>query len=127
MLFRSEYKAAKEMQKLLLRRKAELEVQLVRARGTDFANPRTDVAGIGTIVHATDLETQQKEHFTLLGAWDSNPEMNVVSYLSPVAQALLNHKVGDEVEFEIHGVIHRHRIDSILPYQAPEAAAQPGS
>ena len=53
-----EYKAAKEMQKLLLRRKAELEVQLVRARGTDFANPRTDVAGIGTIVHATDLETQ---------------------------------------------------------------------
>ena len=122
-----EYKAAKEMQKLLLRRKAELEVQLVRARGTDFANPRTDVAGIGTIVHATDLETQQTEHFTLLGAWDSNPEMNVVSYLSPVAQALLNHKVGDEVEFEIHGVIHRHRIDSILPYQAPEAAAQPGS
>ena len=122
-----EYKAAKEMQKLLLRRKAELEVQLVRARGTDFANPRTDVAGIGTIVYATDLETQQTEHFTLLGAWDSNPEKNVVSYLSPVAQALMNHKVGDEVEFEIHGVVHRHRIDSILAYQAPEAPAQPGS
>ena len=33
-----EYKAAKEMQKLLMRRKAELETQLVRARGTDFAN-----------------------------------------------------------------------------------------
>src|SRR5258708_18058312 len=38
-----EYKAAKEMQKLLMRRKAELEVQLVRARATDFANPRTEV------------------------------------------------------------------------------------
>ena len=38
-----EYKAAKEMQKLLMRRKAELETQLVRARGTDFANARTDV------------------------------------------------------------------------------------
>ena len=30
-----EYKAAKEMQKLLMRRKADLETQLVRARGTD--------------------------------------------------------------------------------------------
>ena len=35
-----EYKAAKEMQKILMRRKSELENQLVRARGTDYANPR---------------------------------------------------------------------------------------
>ncbi len=51
-----EYKAAKEMQKLLMKQKAELENQIVRARGTDFANPRTDVVSIGTIVRATDLE-----------------------------------------------------------------------
>ena len=113
-----EYKAAKEMQKLLMRRKGELETQLVRARGTDFANPRTDVASVGTVVHATDLETQQPEHFIILGAWDSDPEKDVVSYLSPVAQSLLGHKVSDEVEFEIHGVIHRHRIDSIEPIKA---------
>jgi hypothetical protein len=30
-----------------------------------------------------------------------------------MAQALLNQKVGDEVEFEIHGARHRHRIESI--------------
>ena len=116
-----EYKAAKEMQKLLMRQKAELETQLLRARGTDFANPRTDIASIGTIVAATDLETRHLEHFTILGAWDSDPENNVVSYLSPVAQSLIGHKITDEVEFEIHGVIHRHRIDSIQPYKAPEA------
>jgi transcription elongation GreA/GreB family factor len=113
-----EYKAAKEMQKILMRRKSELESQLVRARGTDFANPRTDVASIGTVVRATDQETQQPEHFVILGAWDSDPEKNVVSYLSPVAQSLIGHKVNDEVEFEIHGVIHRHRIESIEAYQA---------
>ena len=112
-----EYKAAKEMQKLLMRRKADLETQLVRARGTDFAAARTDVASIGTVVHATDLATNQPEHFTILGAWDSDPEKDVVSYLSPVAQSLLGHKVGDEVEFEIHGVRHHHRIESILPYK----------
>jgi transcription elongation GreA/GreB family factor len=120
-----EYKAAKEMQKLLMRRKADLETQLVRARGTDFAAPRTDVASIGTIVHATDLATNQREHFTLLGAWDSEPEKDIVSYLSPVAQSLLGHKVGDEVEFELHGVLHRHRLESIQPFVAPQAAPPP--
>src|SRR5881397_2738130 len=63
-----EYKAAKEMQKLLMRRKGELETMLVRARGTDFANPKTDTVSIGTIVHATDLATNQQEEFTVLGA-----------------------------------------------------------
>jgi len=121
-----EYKAAKEMQKLLMRQKAELESELLRARGTDFANPRTDVASIGTIVHTTDLQTQQTERFTLLGAWDSAPERNLVSYLSPVAQSLLGHKAGDEVEFEIHGVVHRHRIDAIQPYKT-QAAATPAA
>jgi transcription elongation GreA/GreB family factor len=108
-----EYKAAKEMQKVLMRRKDELESQLVRARGTDFSNARTDVASIGTVVHATDVATGQREMFSILGAWDSDPEKGIVSYLSPVAQALLNRKIGDEVEFEIHGARHRHRIESI--------------
>jgi transcription elongation GreA/GreB family factor len=112
-----EYKAAKEMQKLLMKRKADLETQLVRARGSDFAAPRTDVASVGTVVHAIDLATNQPEHFTILGAWDSDPEKDIVSYLSPVAQSLLGHKVGDEVEFEIHAVLHRHRIESIQPYK----------
>jgi transcription elongation GreA/GreB family factor len=113
-----EYKAAKEMQKVLMRRKDELESQLVRARGTDFANARTDVVSIGTIVRAMDLATNEHETFTVLGAWDSEPDKGIVSYLSPVAQSLLNRKVGDEVEFEIHGARHRHRIESIEAYKA---------
>lgn len=118
-----EYKAAKEMQKLLMKQKAELETQLVRARGTDFAGSRTDVVGIGTIVRATDLEANRPEHFTILGAWDSDPDQGVVSYLSPMAQALLNHKIGDEVEFEVHGVRHHHRIDSIDAFKSAPAPA----
>jgi transcription elongation GreA/GreB family factor len=113
-----EYKAAKEMQKLLMKQKSELETQLVRARGTDFANPRVDAVSIGTIVRSTDLESNKLEQFTILGAWDSDPEKGVVSYLSPMAQALLNHKVGDEVEFEVHGQKHQHRIDSVEAYKA---------
>src|SRR5436309_11951990 len=59
-----EYKAAKEMQKLLMRRKVELETELVRARGTDFANVGTENVAIGSIVHATDLDVSQPESFT---------------------------------------------------------------
>jgi transcription elongation GreA/GreB family factor len=117
-----EYKAAKEMQKLLMKQKSELENQLVRARGTDFANPRTDVVSIGTIVRATDLETNRSEQYTILGAWDSDPEHGVVSYFSPVAQALLNHKLSDEVEFEVHGVRHHHRIEAIEPAKITSVA-----
>lgn len=108
-----EYKAAKEMQKLLMRRKAELETQLVRARGTDFANARTDLVNIGTLVRVTDLNTQHQETYTILGAWDSEPDKGVISYLSPMAQSFLNHKAGEEVEFEMDGAKKRYRIDAI--------------
>jgi transcription elongation GreA/GreB family factor len=100
-----------------MKRKSELETQLVRARGTDFAAPRTDVASIGTVVRATDLDTNQPEQFTILGAWDSDPEKGIVSYLSPMAQAVLNRKVGEEVEFEIHEIRHRHRIESVQAFK----------
>src|SRR6266850_2551220 len=122
-----EYKAAKEMQKLLMRRKSELEAQLVRARGTDFANAKTDAVSIGTIVRAVDLKTNQPAQFTILGAWDSDPEKGLVSYLSPMAQSLLNRKVGDEVEFEIHGVVHRHRIEAIEPYKTGAPTPTPSA
>ena len=112
-----EFKAAKEMQGILKRRKAELEVLLSRARGTDFSNARTDVVSIGTVVHATDLAADKTETFTVLGAWDFDAEKNIISYLTPVGLALLNRKVGDEVEAEVDGVRHRHRIEKIEPYK----------
>jgi transcription elongation GreA/GreB family factor len=118
-----EYKAAKEMQKMLMRRKDEIETQLTRARGTDFSNARTDIVSIGTIVQATDLGANQPETFTILGAWDSDPDKGVISYLSPVAQSLLNSKVGDEVEFEFQGAKHRHRIEHIEIFKAAPAPA----
>jgi transcription elongation GreA/GreB family factor/transcription elongation factor GreA-like protein len=113
-----EYKAAKEMQKILMRRKGELESQLVRARGTDFANPRTDVVSLGTEVNVTDLDSQNAEHYIILGAWDSDPEKGVISYLTPVAQALLNRKPQEEVEVPVESAKKRYRIDSIAPYRS---------
>jgi transcription elongation GreA/GreB family factor len=118
-----EYKAAKEMQKVLLRQKDELEAALTRARGQDFLNIKTDVVAPGTIVRVTDLQSGQAESFTILGAWDSDPDKGVISYLTPVAQALINHKVGDEVEAEMHGTKRRQRIEKIEAWKTEAATA----
>ncbi|MCK7482557.1 MAG: GreA/GreB family elongation factor [Candidatus Moduliflexus flocculans] len=91
--------------------------QLVRARGTDFANARTDVVehrhgGPGD----RSAMPARPRRSRILGAWDSDPEQGIISYLSPVAQALLGHKPGDEVEFELEGVVRRHRLERIQPH-----------
>jgi transcription elongation factor GreA len=117
-----EYKSAKEMQKLLMKRKSELESQLVRARGNDFSNARTDVVSLGTVVSVTELASGHAERYTILGAWDSEPEKHVVSYLSPVAQALIGHKVGDAVEFEHEGHVRKFRVDQIAAYRSAQPA-----
>ncbi len=119
-----EYKAAKEMQKILMRQKEDVEAALNRARGADLTNASTEVVGPGTIVQVTDVQSKQVETFTILGAWDSDPDKGVISYLTPVAMALVNHKVGDEVEIEMSGVKRRQHIDKISAWrtEAPAAA-----
>ncbi len=120
-----EFKAAKEMQSVLMRRKGELELAVDRARGTDFLNVRTDVVGAGTIVKVTDLEANKVETLTILGAWDDDAEKGIISYLTPVAHALLNKKVGESVQYEVHGTRHHHRIESIEAYnKMVEASAE---
>jgi transcription elongation GreA/GreB family factor len=94
-----------------------LEGQLLRARGTDFANAKTDAVSIGTVVNVTDLNTSNAEKFSVLGAWDSDPEKGVISYLTPVAQSLLNRKAGEEVEFDMEGAKKRYRIEAITAYK----------
>src|SRR5690606_38998115 len=108
-----EYKAAKETQKVLMRRKAELERDLTRARGPDFSNPRTDVVSPGCEVHVVETGRDHHETFKILGAWDFDHDKGIISYLSPIAQNLLNRRVGEEVEFELDGVRSRYRIEAI--------------
>ena len=98
-----EYKAAKEMQKLLMTRKTELEIELAKASATDFSDSDPSSVSIGTIVHVTDVGQQAQENFTILGAWDSDPDRGIISYLSPLAQQLIHRKPGDEVILEQHG------------------------
>ncbi len=91
-----EYKAAKDMQSVLARRRTDMEKELDLAQGTDFSGVDISSAAIGTIV--TLQNNKSEKTYTILGAWDSEPEKNVVSYLSNVGHALIGKKVGDSVE-----------------------------
>ena len=113
-----EFKAAKDMQKLLMRRRGELEALLSRAQATDFADVRTDVVSIGTSVTVADLGTKQEQTYHILGAWDSDPARGVISYPAALAQALLNKKLGDTVEAAGESVPQKLRIARIT--KAPE-------
>jgi transcription elongation GreA/GreB family factor len=93
-----EFKAAKEMQTILARRKAELEQMLSRAEGTEFANPDTSKVTLGTKVTLKDTASSEKIVYTLLGAWDSDLSKGIISYQTAVARALLNHTVGEKIE-----------------------------
>ena len=92
-----EYKAAKQMQAVLARRKTELEKDLDNAQGSDLMGAETSSVNIGTIV---TLESEGgTEQYTVLGAWDSDPDKRIVSYMSEIGQALIGKKVGDKVQF----------------------------
>src|SRR5947209_1946734 len=101
-----EYKAAKQMQAVLIRRKRDLEQALQNARGTAFEGPDTSRVSIGTIVTVRDKTSTKQETYTILGAWDGDPDRNIISYQTAIGQALLGHKAGEAAtlpngEFEI--------------------------
>jgi transcription elongation GreA/GreB family factor len=119
-----EFKAAREMQGILSRRKAELEQDLTRAQGTDFAGPDTSKVSLGTKVTLKDAASGESLVYTILGAWDSDLSNGIISYQTAVARALLNHTVGERIELSTgeggvrHVVIQKiepHHIDLSIP------------
>jgi transcription elongation GreA/GreB family factor len=110
-----EFKAAKEMQRVLGRRRAETERDLGMARGTDFANPDTSSVSIGTIVTLKELNDGRIDVYTILGAWDGDPEKGIVSYQSALAQAIIGHKVGEQMELPTE---HGDRVAEIMKIEA---------
>lgn len=117
-----EFKAAKQMQSVLMRRKAELEQMLHNARGTSFENVDTSRVSIGTIVTLRASETNEEEIYTILGAWDGDPDRHIISYQTAIGQALLGHKSGDVVSLNTEHGAAQFKIVSIQAAPADETA-----
>jgi transcription elongation factor GreA len=109
----AEYHMAKDEQKVLLARQSELQTDLMRAKPTDFTDVPSDSVGIGSIVNLSNTDSGESQKYTILGAWDSDPDENVLSYLTPLGQKLLGKKVDDLVETEIEGTVTNWKIEGL--------------
>ena len=91
-----EYKAAKDMQRVLMARRADLETMMSKVRPTDFSEAPKGAAGIGSTV-TLDYPDGRVEHFHILGEWDQQPEKHVISSNTRMAKALAGKQPGDKV------------------------------
>jgi transcription elongation GreA/GreB family factor len=84
------------------------------AQPTDFLSPDGSKVAIGTVVSLEHPPTGEKKEYTILGAWDSDPDNHVVPYLSDMGQALLDKKVGEDAALPTpSGGRESHRITAI--------------
>jgi transcription elongation GreA/GreB family factor len=108
-----------------MRRKAELERDLHRARGTGFESPDLTQVSIGTIVTLRDANTSEEETYTILGAWDGDPERAIISYQTAIGQALLGRRLGEIVDLSTTEDTGRYAIIVIEPAPLDEVPADP--
>jgi transcription elongation GreA/GreB family factor len=92
----SEYKYAKEHQRILYLRRDEMERDLDVVQGTDFSGFAVAVAGMGTVV-TIERPDGRAERYCVLGEWDRDENLGIISSLSRLAQTLEGHAAGDTV------------------------------
>ena len=114
-----EYKASKEYQRILMKRQNDWERDLKLAQPTDFSDPDTSKVSIGTVVTLDAVDGGDPLSYTVLGAWDSDPDNGIIAYLSERGNAILDKTVGSDVDFPLgDGGMKRYRITSIKAYKS---------
>lgn len=98
----AEYKSAKEKQHMLNLSLSKIQEELNRATVFDPTTSTTAVVSFATLVTLHNNETNADETYTILGPWESDPDNNIISYMSPFGNAIMDKKVGEEVKFEIN-------------------------
>jgi transcription elongation GreA/GreB family factor len=112
----SEFKMAKQDQSVLMAQKGQLERDLARARVTDFKDATTDQASVGTVVEVRKVADGSTTTFTILGAWDGDPDRHIISYKTAFGAALLGRKPGEVVKVKTAGVDEEFTLVGISRY-----------
>jgi transcription elongation factor GreA len=108
-----EYHAAKREQGRLLSRIRFKQRVLENARVIDTSRLGTDSVQLLSKVDMTNLTTNGKMRWTIASPHEANLREGKISIKSPIAQALLNHKVGDVVEVTVPAGVMKLRIENI--------------
>ena len=109
----AEYHAAKEMQKNIDNRLAELQEILGNSQIVDPSELAHAKVSFGSTVVMTDMDTEQEVTYTIVGGCESNPDMGLISFGSPLAKQLLGREEGDEVKVRLPGGEKEFEIDEV--------------
>ncbi|TFG46436.1 MAG: transcription elongation factor GreA [Gemmatimonadales bacterium] len=110
----SEYKAALERQQFVQARLGQLHHRLSQL--SDLANTETptDRVGLGSRVTVLDLDSKETDIYTLVLAEMMDVEDGHVSFASPLGRALVDRRVGDEVELRLPRMTRRLRVTELV-------------
>lgn len=108
-----EYHAAKREQARLLGRIRFKQRILANARVIDTSRLGSDTVQLLCKVAITNLANNSRMSYTIASPHEANLREGKISIKSPIAEALLNKKVGDVVEVRVPAGTLRLRIEDI--------------
>lgn len=111
----AEYHAAKEALTNLMQRIAEIDSKLSRAQIIEELNIDPNKVLIGVTVTIKDEDGDDYE-YTIVDEEEANPDEMKISIGSPLAQGLLEHKVGDKVDVKLPMGTTKFKIVKITRY-----------
>ncbi len=109
----SEYDAAKEAQAHLEDKINKIKLAIAEAKIVDISRLSTDAVQIMSKVEMTNMATKSKMIYTIVSESEANLKLGKISIKTPIAQGLLNHKVGETIEVKIPRGVIKLRIDKI--------------
>jgi len=93
----AEYDAAKERRNFLNRRRDELERDILLVQPLDFEKVKIgEYSEVGSAI-TIKLDSGKEEQYFLVGAWDGNPDENIISYKTRMGQGMMHHKAEEKI------------------------------
>jgi transcription elongation GreA/GreB family factor len=117
-----EYQSARDLQRMLLKREAELQDDLAAMQGTDFSDAACDQIGMGVEVELVRPNGSRRV-IRILGEWDRDEDRAVISSRSLVAERLNGLAVGATAVLPMDGSEEACRPDAACLSDGP----RPGS
>jgi len=109
----AEYHAAKDKQGLMEARITELTDLTSRAQVVDPSKSTHDRISFGSTVLLVDQNSDEEFRYTIVGGQETDPERGLISFLSPMAKALLGKEEGDEVALQLPGGLKKFDIEEV--------------
>jgi len=108
----AEYEAAKNEQAFVEGRILELEHRIAQAQVIK-PGKGGDTVAIGSTVVVKEGRGRKNDTYTIVGVSEASPKDGLISNESPLGRALLNKKVGDQVEVDAPAGAIKYKIVEI--------------